>query len=213
MSCCVLLYFVKEQGKYTSMESKSFALRTDEELVVHLRKGVWPAFDALYDRYWEKLHRAAYHVLKDEAACQDVVQEIFTDLWKRRAQLEVTQVSAYLYRAVKYQVASHIRSHKLHDIYLSQFNQVAQTNTTEETLAVQELEESIAAYMGALPPRCREIFNLSRYQSFSNQQISEHLNISVSTVENQINKALKHLRLSTDRVAGTIVIFSFFVFL
>ncbi len=196
-----------------NMESKSFALHTDEALVVHLQKGVWSAFDELYNRYWEKLHRAAYHILKDEATSKDVVQEIFTDLWKRRAQLEVTNMSAYLYRAVKYQVASHIRRHKLHDVYLEQFNQVVQTNTTEETLAVQELEESIAAQMRMLPPRCREIFYLSRYQSFSNQQISEYLHISVSTVENQINKALKHLRLSTRRVASMIVIFPLFVFL
>ena len=71
------------------MEPGRIALCTDEELLSHLHKGSWPAFDELYNRYWEKLYHAALKVLGDAAAAKDVVQEIFTDLWKRRAQLEI----------------------------------------------------------------------------------------------------------------------------
>ena len=187
------------------MTHENLASCADKTLIALLQQGQWAAFDELYNRYWEKLYHAAWNVLQDDESSKDVVQEVFTDLWTRRSALQIDQVSAYLYKAVKNQVIMLIRRKKLRDSYLDRFNRILETNAVEESVYRNELEKAFEQSLTTLPPRCREVFYLSRFQCLSNQEIARRLSISVSTVENQINKALKRLRFSLDRLTTLIV--------
>ena len=187
------------------MTHENLASCADKTLIALLQQGQWAAFDELYNRYWEKLYHAAWNVLQDDESSKDVVQEVFTDLWTRRSALQIDQVSAYLYKAVKNQVIMLIRRKKLRDSYLDRFNRILETNAVEESIYRNELEKAFEQSLTTLPPRCREVFYLSRFQCLSNQEIARRLSISVSTVENQINKALKRLRFSLDRLMTLIV--------
>jgi RNA polymerase sigma-70 factor (family 1) len=171
---------------------------SDEELIVLVKNDQEKAFEELYNRYWEKLYWVAFRVLEDPAACQDIVQEIFVDFWNRRANIQVANLPAFLYKAVKFQVAKHLRNGKIKDTHLNKFYTALLVNDTDEAIALNELNALVEKSLSDLPERCREVFCLSRFENLSNKEIAQRLDISLSTVENHINKALKHLRFSME---------------
>lgn len=126
---------------------------------------------------------------------EDVVQAMFLKIWEKRGELLITHtIKAYLYKAVYNQCMNQLE----HRVVRAKF----QENTTLGKIArVQlpevfpaELEERIKIAINGLPPQCRTIFIMSRYEELKYTQIAEALNISVNTIENQISKALKILR-------------------
>ncbi|MEH0157970.1 RNA polymerase sigma-70 factor [Limibacter armeniacum] len=178
--------------------SKETHKEADLSLLQDLKKGSWKAFEGLYNKYWERLYHISQSITQDEDFSKDIVQEIFMDLWNRRKELEVKNVYAYLYQASKYRLIEHIRKEKLQQNYLDQFNEVLETNCVEDDFYYQELQEEVKKSLMNLPPKCQKVFYLSRYEHLSNQEIAQKLQISKSTVENQINKALNHLRNSPE---------------
>lgn len=180
------------------MESIALHTAPDEQLLDLLQQDNRAAFDALYFRYWESLYRAAYRVLRDEASAKDIVQEIFFGIWKKRHTQQIRVLSAYLFQAVKFQVANHLRQGKLLDIHEAQFINIRSANSTEELVGEEELSNLIEKTLSGLPARCRDIFYLSRFEQLSNKEIAERLNLSTRTVEWHISNALKHLRHSME---------------
>ncbi|GGF30867.1 RNA polymerase sigma factor [Echinicola rosea] len=171
---------------------------TDIELLKGLKQGSWEAFEGLYQKYWQKIYAVSRSVTRDEELSKDFVQEIFLDLWKRRSQLEIKNVYAYLYQASKYRLIAHIRRLEQEEIFLDEFNQMLAHSPIEDYLHYKELDEHIKDCLEVLSPKCKMIFYLSRYDQLSNQEIAQQLKISKSTVENHINKALNHLRNSPE---------------
>ncbi|WP_215223910.1 RNA polymerase sigma-70 factor [Echinicola shivajiensis] len=164
-----------------------------------IKEGSWEAFENLYNKYWEKLFQLSVSATGDEELSKDFVQEIFLDLWSRRESLSIKNPYSYLYQATKYRFIEHIRKQNLQRKFIDQFNEAHhQSNDVEEKIYLKELHHQIDHRLTELPSRCREIFTLSRYQHLSNQEIANQLGISKSTVENQLNKALNHLRKSSD---------------
>ncbi len=166
----------------------------EEALLQRLRKGNKEAFQEIYWQYWDKLFMYAYNILKDKEACEDIIQEVFTDLWIRRKKTLITNLPGYLFRAVKFQTIKYIRSSEVSEKYRNRLNQVNLTSQAEEAVHAKELEKIIEDSLRQLPERCREIFYLSRFEHQSNQEIAEKLGLSIQTVKNQISKALKHIK-------------------
>ena len=169
-----------------SNDRKLFAstVKQDEEI-----------FREIYESNWSRLFRHAYSILKDKAACQDIVQEIFIDLWKRRKALEINNLSSFLLQATKYKVFSYLRSSKISQEHLELLRNIELTNDTEDNLIAQDQERVIKKIaMEELPDRCRQIFLLSRFEQLSHQEIATQLGISIQTVRNQVSKALSILR-------------------
>lgn len=87
----------------------------------------------------------------------------------------------------------------MRDSYYNDFLAFSSTysdNSNEEAVNLKQLKEAIELNVGGLPDKCQQIFRMSRYQNMSIKEISEKLGISHKTVENQLTKALKHLRKS-----------------
>jgi RNA polymerase sigma-70 factor (ECF subfamily) len=103
-----------------------------------------------------------------------------------------------LYQAVKFQIAKQLRKRPLHPLHLEVMTELKSTHRAEEAVLLNELSEQIEQVITALPPRCQEIFRLSRFENLSNKEIAARLNLSISTVENQINIALRALRANLD---------------
>lgn len=171
---------------------------SDNKLVSLIKKGNDLAFRKLYDRYWEKLYIAAYRVLGEETVCEDIVQDIFLDFWKRSSNSNITNPRAYLYQAVRFQVAKSIRKAKFTDNRIAIIDRHLAGNNIQEYIAYQELRSSLDKSISNLPARCKEIFCLSREKNLSNKKIAQELGISVLTVETQIKKALKIIRHQID---------------
>jgi RNA polymerase sigma-70 factor (ECF subfamily) len=182
---------------------------TDEELVLLLNEDNEQAFRELYDRHWPNLYRAAYNVLRDQDACMDILQELFTWVWEHRSDLTIASPGSYLRSAVKYKVANYIRSRKVRS---SLFTEVEAIDTDslvadEDSYEVKELKEVIARFTESLPERAREVFRLSRQEHLSNKEIAQRLGISEKTVENQMTTNLKKLRTSIGRMNSWLLLF------
>lgn len=173
---------------------------SDQELTSLLKEGDIAAFDEIYRRYAEPLYKFAWTILKDEAECTDVIQDIFVWLWENRSRAKISFIKSYLFAAVKLNLADHIRkSNRRAEIVA---HAPKQDEIFEEyELELKELKFLIREFVAALPERAREIFELSRNQYLSNKQIAEKLGISEKTVENQMTIILKKLRVNLGKNA------------
>ena len=167
-------------------------------LLNRFKQGDKQAFCQIYKYYWKGLFAFSFKVLKDQQVCEDIIQEVFTDLWQKKHQLEVQNLDAYLTQMTKYQIFQYLRKGKLNQKYLDRFSAIQMVNDTEDKLHFDELKATIENQLAGVAPRCREIFLLSRFENLSNQEIADKLNISLQTVKNQLSQGLKHLRQSLN---------------
>lgn len=159
------------------------------------------AFREIYNRYWRKLYAAAFKRLKITEAAEEVVQDVFTKLWIRRAELDIkTVLAAYLFTAVRYQVINHLDKEYVKANYLERIRLhfSDSDNSPEETLIANDLNQHLQLEVELLPDKCRTVFELSRKEHKSNKEIAETLGISEKTVENHINHALRKLKTSIN---------------
>ncbi|WP_069659625.1 RNA polymerase sigma-70 factor [Arcticibacter eurypsychrophilus] len=184
---------------------------TDQELLNLLKEDHVPAFDELYDRYWSKLYSAAYKRIKSREDAEEIVQNIFTDIWTKRTVLHIsTSFEHYLFTAVKYMVFATFKkenSRRSYENYIVQMNQNSD-NSTEEVIASNELQQNLAKIVENLPERCKAVYEMSRKEHCSNKEISSSLGISEKTVENHLTRALKSLRIRLKET-GTLFLFLF----
>jgi RNA polymerase sigma-70 factor, ECF subfamily len=150
-------------------------------------------FELIYKTYYPALCRAANHIINDADASHDLVQEVFIKLYGRRDTLsEITNLRAYLYRAVINSSVTYISGRKRQtDIGLIN---IAETAGSDTSLISKQLADKINHALDQLPPKCRAVFVLSRMEEMKNKEIAEHLGLSLKTVENQMGIALKKLK-------------------
>ena len=169
----------------------------DEELLIRMRNNNEEALAILYRRYWEILFRKAYALLKDEPACEDIIQEIFVRIWNNRHSLVITaSLSAYLSASVRYEVIRKIKAGKVHaDAFAALANQYQQVSSQEQ-IEQKELIDHINSIVNQLSAKCKQVYKLSREEQMSHKEIAALLQISPKTVENHLTKALRELRYS-----------------
>jgi RNA polymerase sigma-70 factor (ECF subfamily) len=170
-------------------------------LLKKLRALDWEAFDYLYVHSRDRLYVLAYTILKDETAAQDLVQDFFIDLWKRKLFLNIqSNLKAYLMRAVRNRAYAHLdklvtqKKLKVQFDYLES-RQYSTCNKVENDELGKELDVAIAK----LPPVSAMVFQLHYIHQLSHTSIAEHLHISKSTVSGHMDKALRLLRSELKR--------------
>lgn len=167
---------------------------SDDQLLTFVKEGNHLAFQQIYNRYWEKLYSNAYNVLNDKSLSEDVLHDVFLDIWLRRDEIQIQNLYGYLFKAVRNNSLLKIRNERFVAFNLSIIDQLEQIPEIELYLNQKELKSTIDTEIKKLPARCRDIFYMSRYQNYSISEIALHFNISKRTVENQLHVALKHLR-------------------
>lgn len=136
----------------------------------------------------------AYHALRKHPESQDIVQEIFTSLWNNRKKVKIESVAAYLYSATRKQVLKVAVAGQGRVEFLDQIELIRLDHSADEEMALAELQTRLEESMALLPPKCRQIFELNRFDHRSVKEIAEMLSLSPKTVENQIFKATTRLR-------------------
>ena len=166
--------------------------------IADLKSGKASVFESLFKQWYEPLCRYAHSMLHNEEEAEDIVQKTFCKLWEHHKKIEIrTSVKSYLYKMVHNTCLNTIKQWQTqseHKNIIAE-NQAVANNFVEQTIEHKELNHRIELAVAALPDRCREVFLLSRMQHLSYVKIAEALQISPNTVETQIVKALKVLRI------------------
>lgn len=151
------------------------------------------AIGIIYHKYSAPLYQTLYNLLRDRQACEDIMHDLFVDLWQRRALHNIQQLKPYLFAAARNRVLMLARKGKVTvDVYTLELAE--SLPKTETALLLKEVNSIVNRQLETLPNKCREIYTLSRIEQRSHKEIALLKNISVKTVENQITIALRRLR-------------------
>lgn len=150
-------------------------------------------FKIIYLKYWEKLTAFSFNMTKDKDLAQNIVQDVFIDLWERRNEVEIIAIESYLFRAVKNQVFKHYQNNrfdktiiedKFEDYIIDNFSSID-----------PEITDLLYNVIEQLPEKRKEVLLMHKIQDMSIDQIALELKLSKQTVKNQISSALKQLRI------------------
>lgn len=185
---------------------------TDEKkLIQKLIKGDEMAFEILFYRYRGKVGNFIKRSLPPHVDLEETVHEIFLRLWTNRERLDTNQpFGPYLFRIARNIVVDELRKNIEHSIYLNDetFFTDFGTNSTERKIEESELQNWFKAILNKLPEKRRKIFELSRLEGLSYQEIASKLNISENTVDTQIRRTLNLFREEIKKIK--MLFFTFF---
>lgn len=170
---------------------------TDIDVLTLLREKPETGITLIYDRYWKLLLDAAYKRIKDEQDAQEIIQDLFIGIYVRRNDLVLNStLEAYLRNALKYRVLNYFRHQTTRERYAQiMANQPFYTNSeVEQRMENADLRYRLQVAAEQLPPKCREVFILSKIEHMANAKIAEKLGISVSTVEKHISRGMDLMR-------------------
>lgn len=161
-------------------------------------------FEALFKVYFMPLILHAKGFVHDEKVAEDLVQDLFLNIWENRETFDFTgPVRAYLYRAVRNKCLNYLEHLKVENSYKT-FNDLRIKQLELYTddfiekhvglLLEEELQNRLQRAIDSMPPRCRETYLLSREENLSNQEIAAKMGISKKAVERNMTRALKIIR-------------------
>lgn len=169
---------------------------SDVSLIERLTQGDQAAFEILYERYFARLFNYAVAKTGDRFLAQEIVQELFINLWQQREKLTLTtSVEAYIFTTAKHLIIDQYRRESTRTRYQDAFinRQPLVSNQTEEQIQADELRETYERLLSQLPEKCRRVFTLSR-QGYSHREVARLEDIAQKTVEQHISRALRLLR-------------------
>jgi RNA polymerase sigma-70 factor (ECF subfamily) len=174
-------------------------------------QGVEDLFEQVFKSHFKSLHAYACTIMRDPMPAEEIVQNIFLKLWEKKEEITIKEnISVYLYRAVHNESLNYLRHRKVRSAYQSyamrQHKQTEQEKPAEKVV-MKELEKRLEVALRELPEQCRTIFQLSRFEDLKYREIADKLGLSVKTIENQMGKALKLLRLKLVDFLPTILLF------
>ena len=168
----------------------------DGELLRQIQAGDEGAYDTAFRAWYPVLVRVASALLRDTDAAEEVAQDVMVQLWQRRLIVDVdTPLRAYLLRAVRNRALNHLRHLRVRRDAEPEVELTYNTPLSADLPSgARELSVAARVAVSQLPPRCREIFELSRVDGLKYAEIASALDISQKTVEAQMGKALRILR-------------------
>lgn len=191
------------------MRDSEKLLFTDQSLAESIRNSNQGVFEQVFNYYYSGLVVYADQIIKNTSVSEDIVQSVFLKLWETRATLEIRSFRSYFIQCVKNKCIDYIRTQQVKQRFDNQAVESGQIVFEDDLWTKNELNELVENAIGELPPRCREIFWMSRYENLKISEIADKLDISKRTVETQISKALKILRV---KLIDYISLFIFYFF-
>ena len=174
-------------------------------------------FEEIYTNYFPLLYNYAVTIVKDRQTAEDAVSDVFLKLWEERQFRNIeTSVKSYLFKSVYNQCINVLQREKVHGKYENWLKHLEYVNENDSDyplsgLIENELTELIAKAIEKLPPQCRKIFEMSRMEYQTHDEIAQTLGISVNTVHMQIKRALQKLRIELKDYLHILIFFSLLV--
>jgi RNA polymerase sigma-70 factor (ECF subfamily) len=173
------------------------------------------AFELLFRKYYVLLCGFANKFIANSAESEEIVQEVFLSIWKKKDQLKLDEkIRPYLFKSVQNLCFNFLEHRKVVDsyysvielVYKNQFNEF----NTYESLLYSEFQQRVDQGINSLPEQCRLVFNLSRQEGLKYTEIAERLGISVKTVETQMSRALSKLKVELKDYLAILIVCLFF---
>lgn len=168
---------------------------SDAELTLKMSQGVVEAFNQLYERHWKKLLNETHKRLRNIEMAEEIVQDVFANLWDKRGKKEIRNIYPYLLTSVRYQVFMLYKKQKSTPFFEEPIEDMALSHLQTDSLVIEkELKHCIQFWHSMQPEKRAEIFRLKHFEEFSTKEISEMLGISQKTVQNQLITSMASLR-------------------
>ena len=177
------------------MEISETKLIKDHILAESIRNSNQGVFELVFNHYYSGLVVYADQIINDAVISEDIAQSVFMKLWETRETIEIRSFRSYFMQCIKNRCIDHLRTQQVKQRFDKQIPETSSMVTEEDLWTKNELSELLERAMEDFAPRCREIFFMSRYENLKIAEIAEKLDISKRTVETQISKALKILRI------------------
>ncbi len=192
--------FGQQPTKNTLRFVSNYPHRPDDDILRLLTRGEEEGMRLLFGAYYEHVCLTIVRLVRDPHTAEDLAQEVFFEIWKKRAQLRIhSGLKAYLSRAARNRALNHLRDRRM---AWDDADKLERTDTgapsAQQAMEGDELQAVIDAAIDALPEKCRVVFVLKRFEQMSHQEIADTLGISTKTVENHMTRALKLLRQRLD---------------
>jgi RNA polymerase sigma-70 factor (ECF subfamily) len=170
---------------------------SEKDLIVRLKSGDQTAFELLFHYYYPGLVIYSSQFTADQDESEEIVQEFFLRFWQKHQQLIVCDsLKSFLFTSVRNSSLNFLKHKKIEERYLKELAVLSARHLSydPDLYVLSELQEKIRSSIECLPEQCRKIFVMNRIQGMKNEEIALELNLSKRTVETQISKALKVLR-------------------
>ncbi|MFN8417089.1 MAG: RNA polymerase sigma-70 factor [Cytophagaceae bacterium] len=168
-------------------------------------------YETLFHSYYADLCKLSFNIIKDKDKAEDVVQEVYVQLWQRRNSIEFTfSIKSYLFKSVyNKSITEYHKIIKRPTIDVHEHTEVLfAASNGEQQAQLNDVTNALHKAIGSMTDGCRTVFLMSREESLTYKEIAEVLGISIKTVENQMGKALKHLR---EHLKEFILLYLFFI--
>lgn len=184
--------------------------------IIQLHQGLdEKSFEQIFRTHFNSLCIFARKYIKDTDVCKEIVQNVFVLIWEKRATIDLQKnIKSYLFSAVYSRCMNHIRDHKKFDGNATEHIEVLNKKDDqdiEQQMHEADLNSRIQQAIESLPEKCREVFQLNRMEGLKYKEIAEKLGISIKTVENQVSKALKVLRVQLSDYIKILILLKFFI--
>jgi len=186
---------------------------SDHELVSRIREGDEASFAEVYNRFYGLLYIHAHKRLRNEEEARDVIHELFASLWAKRDSFSITtNLSGYLYSSIRNRILDMITHKKVEEKYIGSLQHYIDHDHIYADYRVRErdLATLIEREISFLPPKMREVFELSRKSHLSHKEIAAVLDLSEQTVRTQVKKALRILRLRLGLFVYLMIVFKYY---
>ena len=167
----------------------------DVLLVKQLKDRKEEAFVSLFGQYYNSLYHFAANYLCDPEAAHDIVQELFTDLFEKSAELNiVTSVKAYLFTATRNRCLSFLRSLKIKDTHNRNMLEAHLYSDTVDAIEEPSILDELQEIVDKMPPKMKEVFRLRVVEDYKFKEIAEELGITENNAKVQMNGAVRMIR-------------------
>jgi RNA polymerase sigma-70 factor (family 1) len=168
---------------------------SDEALLALYKDSDSHAYKEIYLRYWKPVFQVAFKKLHNKEVAEELTQNLFVDLWKRRESLAINSLTAYLFGSLKFAIINFFKSQMLRERYQLHLRSTGQENeNTDHLVLLHDLADALDRGIELLPKKTAEVFKLSRINNYSVKDISKALEISEKAVEYHITRSLKTMR-------------------
>jgi RNA polymerase sigma-70 factor (ECF subfamily) len=173
----------------------------EEDLLMHrFKSGSVEAYKIIFDQYYKPLCSFAKKYVLDLAVAEDIVQDLFVRFWEQRNEFQLrASAKSYLFQAARNECLNYLKHQNVKEKYRQHIMNVSTDSFFHDKLEEEEINQMVYEVIRSLPPRCRQIFELSRFEGKTFDEIAQELSVSKNTIKNQLVSALRQIRQSLEK--------------